>query len=206
MEKVLRISVSAEIKDVAKTLKRKQKKQIPFATSVAINNTLFKVRNQLQKDMDTIFRGGAVSWTRRAVKYKKSNKKDLTGILYLEREQYKYLKYQIYGGVRPKKGGKSIPIPFRNRVSLTKAGNLRRAQIARLLSAKQNKLLTINGVRGIYKVKKKSAPVLLVAMQQKSVTYTDKKFKYFYLVKRSAKKHFKKELQKGLQKALKTAF
>lgn len=202
----MRISVKAEVKEVQKSLKNLKDKDLPFAISKGINDTLFMVKKKINKDMDALFRGGAVPFTKQGLKYEKSDKKNLEGILYIEAKQYKYLKYQIDGGTRPATG-KSIPIPFRNRVSLNKYGNMTKTKIAQLLSSKQNKLLTINGVRGIYKVFKDKArpPQLLVAMKDKSVTYKKTPFKYFNLVDRAAKQYFKKAMEKAAAYAIRTS-
>ena len=206
MEKVLRISVKADVKAVQKSLKNLKDKDLPFAISKGINDTLFLVKKKINKDMDASFRGGAVPFTKQGIKYDKSNKKNLYGILYIEAKQYKYLKYQMDGGTRPATG-KSIPIPFRNRVALNKYGNMTKTKIAQLLNSKQNKLLTINGVRGIYKIFKDKArqPQLLVAMKDKSVTYKKTTFKYFDLVERAAKQYFKKAMEKAAAYAIKTS-
>lgn len=206
MEKVLRISVKADVKAVQKSFKNLKKKDLPFAISKAINDTMFQVKRKVNKDMDSSFRGGAVPFTKQGLMFKRSNKENLTGIMYLKPEQYKYLKYQMDGGVRSAERG-FIPIPFRNRVSTTKYGNLRKDQIDRLLSSKQNKLLTINGVRGIYKIYKDKSrrPHLLVALNQKRVTYTKKKFKYYGLVGSAANQYFRKNMEKAIAYAIKTS-
>ena len=52
----MEINVTVDIKDLTKNLKRIERRQIPFATSVALNNTAFKVRKaeqiQLPKKLD----------------------------------------------------------------------------------------------------------------------------------------------------------
>lgn len=206
MEKVLRISVKSEVKAVQKSLKNLKQKDLPFAISKGINDTLFLVKRKINKDMDAVFRGGATPFTKKGLLYQKSNKENLTGIMYLDSSQYKYLKYQMDGGVRTQSDG-FVPIPYRNRVSLTKFGNLRRDQVKKLLNSKANKLLTINGVRGIYKTfkDKSKRPQLLVALQQKSVTYDKKKFKYFDLVNSAAKQYFKKSMEKAAAYAIRTS-
>ena len=59
----MNINIKADIKPLNKRLTSVQKKQIPFATANAINQTAFQTRKQLQKDMDTIFRNGAAPFT-----------------------------------------------------------------------------------------------------------------------------------------------
>ena len=47
----MQVSVKSNIKEITKWTTNAQKKQIPFATSVAINNTLF----DLKKEMEILF-------------------------------------------------------------------------------------------------------------------------------------------------------
>lgn len=200
------INVKAEIKAVQQSMSRLRKKDLPFAVSKGINDTMFQVKRKVNKDMDAVFRGGATPYTKQGLRYTKSNKENLTGVMYLDSAQYKYLKYQMDGGVRTQSNG-FVPIPYRNRVSLTKFGNLRRDQVDKLLNTKSNKLLTINGVRGIYKINKDRSkkPQLLVALQQKSVTYDKKKFKYFDLVNSAAKQYFRKSMENAALYAIRTS-
>ena len=55
----MRINIKADTKEINKSLTSFQKKQIPFATSKAINKTAFQTRRQLQKDMDIVY---IVTW------------------------------------------------------------------------------------------------------------------------------------------------
>ena len=60
----LNIDLSANIKEVSKQLSMRQKRQIPFATSRALNDTAFSIaRKDLPRFSDSIFTGGAVPFT-----------------------------------------------------------------------------------------------------------------------------------------------
>ena len=48
----MQVSVKSNIKEITKWTTNAQKKQIPFATSVAINNTLFDLKKEMAKQMD----------------------------------------------------------------------------------------------------------------------------------------------------------
>ena len=198
----MNINIKPDIKPLNKRLTSVQKKQIPFATANAINQTAFQTRKQLQKDMDTIFRNGAAPFTKKGVLVKKANKKFLEGNVFINKEQSKYLEKQVFGGVR--REGFYIPIPFRNRVKTNNQGNLTKAQLKSLISKKKNKVLIINGVRGVYDVSK-DRPILLVAMQQKTTKYDNPKFDFFNLGRRVIRKNFKKNYINKLKHALRTA-
>ena len=199
---IMKINIKADIEKLSKKLNATQKKQIPFAAANAINQTAFQTRKQIQKDMDTIFRNGAAPFTKRGVLVKKANKKFLEGNVYINKEQSKYLEKQVFGGVR--REGFFIPIPFRDRVSLSKQGNLTKAKLRALIANKKNKVLNINNVRGVYDVSK-DKPRLLVAMQQKTTKYDNPKFDFFSLGRRIIKKNFQKNYRLKLKQALQTA-
>jgi hypothetical protein len=200
---VMNINIKADIKPLNKKLTSAQKKQIPFATANAINQTAFQTRKQLQKDMDNTFRGGAAPFTKRGVLVQKATKKNLEGAVYINKEQSKYLQKQVFGGIR--REGYFIPIPYRNRVGLTKQGNLTKAKLRTLINNKNNRVLEINGVRGVYEVKKGQQPKLLVAMNQKEANYNNPKFRFFQRGQLTINKNFKKNYKKQLTRAIKTA-
>lgn len=199
----MRINIKADTKAINKSLTSLQKKQIPFATSKAINKTAFQTRRQLQKDMDTTFRKGATAFTKRGVLVKKSHKTNLVGNVYIDKEQSKYIEKQVFGGIRSE--SYAIPIPFRDRVKLSKQGNLTKSKFKGLVNNKNNKILEINNVKGLYEIKKNTKPKLLVALNRRSVSYSNPKFKFFALGKRSVNKFFIKNYKKELGEAIRNA-
>nr|BAR34828.1 hypothetical protein [uncultured Mediterranean phage uvMED] len=196
----MRLNIKADTKAINKRLTSLEKKQIPFATSKAINKTAFQTRRQLQKDMDTTFRKGAAGFTKKGVFVKPSHKTNLVANVYILKEQAKYLEKQIFGGVR--RESFAIPIPFRNRVGLTNQGNLTKAKFRSLVNNKNNKILDINGVKGLYELKKNTKPKLLVALNRRSVSYNNPKFKFFALGRRAVNKFFIKNYERELKQAI----
>jgi len=199
----MNINIKADIKPINRKLNSLQRTQIPFATSRAINTTAFQTRRQLQKDMDTTFRKGATAFTKRGVLVNKSHKTNLVGNVYINKEQSKYIEKQVFGGIRSE--SYAIPIPFRDRVRLSKQGNLTKSKFKSLVNNKNNKILEINNVKGLYEVKKNTKPKLLVALNKRSVSYSNPKFKFFALGSRSVNKFFRKNYEKELRKAIRTA-
>lgn len=196
----MRLNIKADTKAINKRLTSLEKKQIPFATSKAINKTAFQTRRQLQKDMDTTFRKGAAGFTKKGVFVKPSHKTNLVANVYILKEQAKYLEKQVFGGVR--RESFAIPIPFRNRVGLTNQGNLTKAKFRSLVNNKNNKILDINGVKGLYELKKNTKPKLLVALNRRSVSYNNPKFKFFALGRRAVNKFFIKNYERELKQAI----
>ena len=93
------------------------KKQLPFATSVALNNTGFDVREGLNKGTQGAFHK-PVKFTQKAFLVKKSKKRQLIAVVYAQdaegKDRARYLRFGTAGGTRPQKGyekyfGKGVP-------------------------------------------------------------------------------------------------
>jgi len=83
------------------------KKQLPFATSVAINNTAFDVRKSLNSGTRGAFKS-PVKFTQSAFLVQKSKKRQLFAIVFAQdkagKDRARYLRFGIQGGQRPQKG------------------------------------------------------------------------------------------------------
>ena len=132
----MNINISTNISSVTKALNAFGKNQIPFAASRALNDVAFHMsRKVMPKESDDTFKGGATAFTRRGFKYKKSNKRNLTAEVFIDRLQEKYLKFQISGGNRfPEK--RSIIVPTSN-TRLNRYGNITRATYSRMINDKK---------------------------------------------------------------------
>jgi len=119
----MHISVKSNVKQVAKQLQRLHKKQIPFATMLALNDMAKEIsRDHLPKQAHKTFDGGATDFTKRGFKYTTASKTNLTASVYIDDIQADYLKYQIDGGTRTPKS-KVIAAPARD-AKLNRYGNL----------------------------------------------------------------------------------
>lgn len=82
-------------------------KQLPFATSVALNNVSFDVRKSLNEGTKGAFHK-PVRFTQRAFLVQKSSKRTLASIVYAQdkagRDRARYLRFGTVGGTRPQKG------------------------------------------------------------------------------------------------------
>ena len=82
-------------------------KQLPFATSVALNDVAFKARIALNGSTNQYF-NSPTKFTQSAFLVQKSKKADLTAIVYANNQQgrnrARYLRYGIQGGQRVAKG------------------------------------------------------------------------------------------------------
>jgi hypothetical protein len=207
------INVRTNVKEVTKGLTKLQRKQIPFATSVALNKTGQLVLVGLQRTAQKTFEGGATPSTLRALKPPKglkgkrhniifSTKKDLRTIIFLPDWAANYLKYQIDGGVRPT-GNSGTGVPTRNK-KVNKYGNIPGRKSGLVKSNKQF-ISTIKGIDGVWeRYGTKGRNVRLLIAFEKNPKYR-KKFTYFETATKMAKIHFSRKLKLSLAQALRTA-
>lgn len=139
------ISLSVDTKDINKlqlalaTIKG----QLPFAASVALNNTAFQVK-QAMKPATTQYFSNPTPFTQNAFRYTRSSKTDLIATVYADPSR-KYLPTEIRGGTRRVKSyeaflrglsngalppGKLIPTSL----TLNAAGNPKKALFAQIQS------------------------------------------------------------------------
>ena len=129
------------------------RKQLPFATSLAVNSTTDIIKKAFNKSTN-IFRGGATSFTKRAFTAgKKSNKRNLERKAFAIdvplKDRARYLRFMTQGGSRPQKAYEkmfsflpndgTIPsgaffIPS-GRIKLDARGNVSKGNILRIKQA-----------------------------------------------------------------------
>jgi hypothetical protein len=82
-------------------------KQLPFATSVALNNVAFDARKSINEGTKGAFHK-PVKFTQNAFLVQKSKKKSLAAFVYAQdkagKDRARYLRFGIAGGTRPQKG------------------------------------------------------------------------------------------------------
>ncbi len=141
----MQIDIRSDVKDLTRSLNRIQRKQIPFATSKAINTLAFDVRKTLQEGLD-IYLDRPTPYTKKGVQVEKSTKKDLKAEVGFRSNKFRmgkgtgttqasYMKKQIEGGIRNAKN-RSIPIPIEDNIKLNKYGSLTRDKVGNLLANK----------------------------------------------------------------------
>jgi hypothetical protein len=197
----MQIKIKDNIKEFNKGLNKFQKKQMPFATAQAINNTLFGLKKEMAKQ--TVKKlDRPVPFTQRGFLVNKATKSNQVGVLYLRPEVEAYLKYQIDGGVRSQ--ATKIPVPIVKNKRLNKYGNIAGKRTG-LVKGTKEFIATIKGVTGVWKQQRKGqAPILLIKFHD-SVNYDKKPFDFYRIGKMYSKNTFDKQLDKALRKALKTA-
>lgn len=197
----MQIKIKDNIKEFNKGLNKFQKKQMPFATAQAINNTLFGLKKEMVKQ--TVKKlDRPVPFTQRGFLINKAKKTNQVGILYVKPEVAEYLKYQIDGGVRSQ--ATKIPVPILKNKRLNKYGNIA-GKRSGLVKGSKEFIGTIKGITGVWKQQRKGqAPILLIKFHD-SVRYDKKPFDFYKIGNNYARNTFDKQLDKALRKALKTA-
>ena len=204
------INIKTNVKAVTKGLNRKAKKQLPFATSIALNETGALILKGLQREADNTFDGGATPSTLRAFKPPKglkgrrpniifSTKKNLKTKIFIPDWAAEYLQYQIEGGIR-RTSGKGTGVPTRNR-KLNVYGNIPGRKSGLVKGSKQF-MASIRGIDGVWE-KTSNGSKLLIAFE-KNPKYR-KKFKYYETGQKLYKTHFKRKLKLAINKAMRSA-
>ena len=217
----MQIDIRSDIKELTRSLNRIQRKQIPFATSKALNNTAFDVRKSLQDGLD-IHLDRATPYTKRGVQVEKSTKKNLVAKVGFRSRtfgkgrgiipQAEYMKLQIKGGLRTPKGN-AIPVPIVKNLKLNKYGSIRRNKINNALgnedkffSGKPKGAKGKGTGEGIWeRYGGKRNPKIKMIISWNNNTDYQARYPFKNIAMRSVRNNFRKRFDNALQQALSTA-
>tara|TARA_R100001460_G_scaffold40724_1_gene76023 strand:- start:48 stop:635 length:588 start_codon:yes stop_codon:yes gene_type:complete len=194
----MKVNVKDNIKEVTKWTTSVQKKQIPFATANAINQTLFQTRKVMMKQTQQKL-DNPTPFTVKSYLVDKAKKTKLSGMLFIREAAEKYLKFQIDGGTRT--SGKKFSIPTSN-AKLNKYGNIIGKRTG-LVKKKNQFLRTINGITGVWERQKDNTLKLIIALKN-SANYRPK-LPFYTIAEKYAASRFNKNFINAMNKALKTA-
>lgn len=210
---VMNINIKADIKPLNKKLTSLQRSQIPFASSVAINKTGVKILSALGSNAEKKFEGGATKQSLRAFKIptglkgKKTNiqfstKKDLTATIFMPDWAEKFLKYQVFGGIRRSNSEGGTGVPFKKNKRLNRFGNIA-GRKSGLVKGENEFIATIKGITGVWRRYGKGArQIKLMVAFEKTVNYKNPKFPFFKIGEMVYKNQFPKIYKKELKKAI----
>ena len=206
-------NIKGDLKPLTRSLTNIQKKQIPFAVSRAINDTLFDIQKaekvQMPKKLDN-----PTPYTLKAFKINKAKKKLLVGDIHVLPQKYKYLKFAIEGGSQT--GNVPVPYTRTGNIKLNRYGNIvgRRNGLIRKKSQFIGKVKGISGVWERGHISKKgsfttagkspSTNVKLLIGFEPVVNYK-KKFPFHKIADGVARRKFIRHMQKSLKLALRSA-
>lgn len=194
----MQVNVKTNIKEITKWTTSVQKKQIPFATANAINQTLFQLKKEMAKQ--TVKKlDNPTPFTQKGFLVDKAKKTKLFGSLYAKKEVAEYLQYQVEGGTRA--SGKKFAIPTKN-AKLNKYGNIPNKK-AGVVKKKNQKIMTIKGMTGVYETHKDRTLKLIIAFKN-SATYKIK-FPFYVIAQKFSQSKFNKNFINAMNRALKTA-
>ena len=195
----MEISLKADFKQVIKKLKRIERKQIPFAAMLALNDTAFQSRKVAVKAMPR-FIDRPTPVTLRGLLVGRAKKAQLASKVFFKPFVWRYMRFQVVGGTRS--SSRKIAVPGRE-VKLNKYGNI---------PGRRRGLLTggayfadMGGGRtGIFKPKGKKGKRVLRAILVDSAAYKPR-YPFHTIIERAARKRFKPNFERSLTRALRTA-
>ena len=196
----MRVSVKSNIDEVTKWTTNVQRKQIPFATSSAINKTLFQLRKEMMKqtvkklDRPTPF-------TQKGFLVQTAKKTKLKGMLFIKQQVEDYLQYQIDGGIRST--GKNIPIPYKPNARLNKYGNIIGKRTG-LIKKNTQFFGTVKGIDGVWERQKKDNRLKLIIGFTKTAAY-EPKFPFYVIADKFVAANFDKNFAEKFAQALRSA-
>ena len=194
----MQVSVKSNVKEIAKWTTNAQKKQIPFATSVAINNTLFDLKKEMAKQMDKKL-DRPTPFTKRGFFINKAKKNLLVGVLLMKDIVASYMHYQVEGGTRTT--GKPIPVPYQPNARLNKFGNIIGKKTG-LIKKSTQFIGNVGGTDGVYE-RTKDGLKLIIGFER-SVTYRPR-FPFYIIAQKFSNAVFDKKFTKAFNRALKSA-
>ena len=207
----MQLSIKTNIDDVAKSLTKIQRKQIPFAASVALNETAFGLQKEIKRQMPRKL-DRPTPWTIAGVRVQKSKKTDLEAIVYMagakglkgeSADRNKYMQYQVYGGTRMPKKSK-IPVPYQKNLKTNKYGNLPRNKIKGLTARPDVFVGNVKGIDGVWQRNKKNNGVKLLVGFENSAQYSGR-FPFGRIGSGYSLSKFDSNFNKALARALASA-
>jgi len=210
--------VRGNIKEFTRSLNRLQKEQLPFAVSLALNETADDVsqvqRKQAERlfDRPTPFVLNGLSTTRGKFRGKRATKRRLIasiipgsargGLDAAGNRIQDLLKLQIEGGTRTPKG-RAIVVPTKL-AKTNKYGNLRNKQVARLAGQKTTfSAGQAEGMKpGLYRRQGKGKAIMLVAYEP--VANYRQRFPFYRIGEGVVGSKLRRNLDKAMARAMRT--
>lgn len=199
----MNVNIETNIERVAKQLSIIEKKQIPFAVSVAINETIGKTSKQglravmgreMNKKLDR-----PMKRTTTAFYFHRSSKRNLSATLGFYDWAANFMQYLVHGGMRT--SDKNIPVPYKH-ANLNSYGNIR-GKKSGLIKKNSQFFGKIGKASGVFERVKDASPKLIIGFS-KSVNYK-KIFPFYDIAGRYIGFTFPKKFDETLKKALRSA-
>ena len=199
MEKSMKVNIKNNIKEATRGLSKTHKEQIPFATSNAINMTLFQLRKEMSKQT-TKHLDRPTPFTQKGFVVDKAKKTTLRGILFIKDIVASYLKFQIDGGTRST--GKNIPIPYTPNARLNKFGNIV-GKRSGLIKKSNQYIGEVKGINGVWERQKNGEQKLIIGFKR-SVEYRPR-FPFYTIAANFTKNMFDRNFTKAFVRAVRSS-
>jgi len=146
----MRLSIKHNIDEVTRGMSSIQKKQIPFATMLALNDTAFDLQRVYKAQTKQKF-DQPTQFTQTGFAVQKAKKTDLTAVVYVTEKREDYMKLQVDGGVRHPKN-KAIIIPNRSNsdeLAKYRSGNLTKGAVNKLKKQKDKYFFGVPKIKAV---------------------------------------------------------
>jgi len=133
----MRVDIKSNIKEVTKGMSSIQKKQIPFATMLALNDTAFSLQKAYKVQTKQKFTN-ATKFTQTGFMVEKAKKNNLVATVFVSKKREDYMKLQVDSGTRTPKNT-AIVIPNKSNsgdIAKFPSGNINKGAMNKL---KRNK-------------------------------------------------------------------
>ncbi len=195
------LAITHNIRSFRKGFVDKTQRQLPFAISLAINDTAADVKQNTERRLDRVL-DRPTPFTRRGLFLLRARKTRLRSTVGFKDIQAGYLEAQEEGGVRrPKRGGRAILIPVGAR--LNRYGNMAQRAVARMLARPDTFSGRIGAVGGIWQRKRDGSVKLLVAYESQA-RYRPR-LGFVAGADKTARARFQTHLDRSLRRALASA-
>ena len=198
------LNIKSDIKKATRFLTKMQKKQIPFATSLALNASAVSIqkveKQKIVRDLDN-----PTPATVKSIRVSRSTKRNLNASVFVLPWAAKYLRYQIEGGTRAPRGRtEAVPVAIR----LNKYGNIigrRQGKLKKLIGRGDTFSATINGVSGIWqraRGKRRNKDIKLLVAYEQRVTYRAR-FPFYQYASNTLNRVWRGQFNRAMRRALK---
>lgn len=213
---MIRITSTADFRRIERALDDFGRRQLPYAGSLALNQTARLARDELTRALPAIFSAKGrppTPFTMRAIGTTAARKTDLRVEIFVKRDQAKYLAIEETGGVRVRAPGAPVLTPVD--VAVNPYGNIPRGLLRQLLAEPETYF--IGRVRGVYglweRIRKPGQRHVLRAGRglRLLIAFRDEakyrpRFGFEERTRRSVEANLMPALRDGVARALATAF
>tara|TARA_B100001179_G_scaffold225397_1_gene205232 strand:+ start:129 stop:731 length:603 start_codon:yes stop_codon:yes gene_type:complete len=188
--------VKDNIKEMTRWLNSVQRKQIPFATSRALNDTAIDGQKSIIAAIPRIFKSRKKWWLKQqptGIKVKFSNKRDLTATVHTSAY---FAEIQEKGGIKTPKRGRNLAIPTNDVPK-----KYRTSHGAKDMMREKNNVFSTP--KGVFKRTGKKKLTLLWSLAPTAKIKA--RFGFVKILEKVVKRRFKKHFETRLRQAMATA-